>query len=77
METMSVGDFKSRFSEVLKKVMAGKEIGIAYGKKKNVVAKLVPEIESKQKRKIGILEGKATVTFTKDAKLSESDFIGL
>ncbi|ANH80122.1 prevent-host-death protein [Niabella ginsenosidivorans] len=77
METMSVGDFKTHFSEVLKKVMAGKEIGIAYGKKKEIVAKLVPRTQSQQKRKIGILEGKARVTFARNAKLSEAEFIGL
>ncbi len=36
METMSVGEFKSNFSGVLKRVLAGEEIGISFGKKKKL-----------------------------------------
>ena len=54
MKTMSVGEFKANFSEVLKRVLGGEEIGILYGKKKEIVAKLVPKTsDKKQKRKIG------------------------
>ena len=35
MIVLSVGEFKANFSEVLKKVLAGEEIGISYGKKRN------------------------------------------
>jgi len=34
MKTMSVGEFKANFSEALKSVLAGEEIGILFGKKK-------------------------------------------
>ncbi len=55
METMSVGEFKSNFSGVLKRVLAGEEIGISFGKKKEIVARLVPKGNVKKlKRKIGI-----------------------
>ena len=58
MERMTVGEFKAHFSDVLKKVQAGKEIGISYGKKKEIVARLVPPESNKGiKRKIGLLEG--------------------
>ena len=40
MEIMSVREFKARFSEVLKKVLAGEEIAISYGKSKEIVARL-------------------------------------
>jgi antitoxin (DNA-binding transcriptional repressor) of toxin-antitoxin stability system len=78
MEIMSVGEFKAKFSEVLKKVLAGEEIGISYGKSKEIVARLVPKAsEKKQKRKIGILEGKASVHFGNDFKMTEEEFLGI
>jgi prevent-host-death family protein len=78
MEKMSVGEFKANFSEVLKKVMAGEEIGISYGKKKEIVARLVPkETTKKPRRKIGILDGKGKASFSKDFKITEEEFLGL
>ena len=78
METMSVGEFKSNFSEILKRVLAGEEIGISYGKNKEVVARLVPkEKVKKPRRKLGILEGKLKVTFGKDFKMTTEEFLGL
>ena len=75
---MSVGEFKAKFSEVLKKVLAGEEIGISYGKSKEIVARLVPKAsEKKQKRKIGILEGKGSVHFGNDFKMTEEEFLGI
>ena len=78
METMSVGEFKSNFSEILKRVLAGEEIGITYGKRKKIVAKLVPKgSDKKPRRKIGILEGKGKVFFSNDFKMTEEEFLGL
>ena len=76
MEIMTVGEFKSKFSAVLKRVLAGEEIGISYGKNKEIVARLVPKIpEKKQRRRIGILEGKASVRFSKDFTITEEEFL--
>jgi antitoxin (DNA-binding transcriptional repressor) of toxin-antitoxin stability system len=78
METMSVGEFKSNFSEILRRVLAGEEIGISYGKNKEIVARLVPKGSVKKpKRKIGILEGKGKVVFSSDFKITEKEFVGL
>lgn len=77
MQVLSVGEFKSNFSEILKKVLAGEEIGISYGKKKDMVAKLVPKSSQKAKRKIGILEGKGKVTFSHDFKITEEEFLSV
>lgn len=77
MEIMSVGEFKAKFSEVLKKVLAGEEIAISYGKKKEIVARLVPKSsEKKSKRKIGIWDGKVKVKFHNDFKMTEEEFLG-
>jgi antitoxin (DNA-binding transcriptional repressor) of toxin-antitoxin stability system len=78
MERMTVGEFKAHFSDVLKKVQAGKEIGISYGKRKQIVAKLVPpDVNKGSKRKIGVLEGKSSVKFNKGFKLTEEELLGL
>lgn len=75
---MTVGEFKTNFSEALKKVLAGHEISISYGKRKEIVARLIPKpTEKKPRRKIGILDGKAKVTFSKDFKITEEEFLGL
>ena len=78
MKTMSVGEFKTHFSEVLKRVLEGEEIGILYGKKKEIVACIVPKKAIKEpKRKLGILEGKSKVVFADDFEISEEEFLGL
>ena len=78
MKIMSVGELKTNFSEVLKRVQAGEEIGIAYGKSKVVVARLVPKkMKKKEKRKIGILNGKGKVIFSRDFNLTTEEFLGL
>jgi len=77
MKTMSVGEFKANFSEVLKKVLAGEEIGILYGKRKEIVARIVPlQVGKKPRRKLGILEGKAKIRFGTNFKISEEEFLG-
>lgn len=75
---MTVGDLKSRFSEVLQDVKSGEEIAIAFGKKKEIVAYLIPKTaRAGAKRQLGILQGKGTVTFAPDFKLTDDEFLGL
>ena len=77
MKIISVGELKTKFSAILKRVQAGEEIGIAHGKNKEVVATLVPKTAAKQsKRKIGILNKKSKVIFSKDFQLSTDEFLG-
>jgi antitoxin (DNA-binding transcriptional repressor) of toxin-antitoxin stability system len=77
MDIMSVGEFKSNFSEILKEISAGKKIGVTYGKKKKMVGIFVPVEKNKNKfvRKLGIWEGKATVKFAKDWKMTDEEFL--
>jgi antitoxin (DNA-binding transcriptional repressor) of toxin-antitoxin stability system len=78
MRTMTVGDLKANFSEVLKEVQGGEKIAISFGKKKETVAYLVPKSGEKlKKRPLGLLEGKGTVTFANDFKMTEEEFLGL
>jgi antitoxin (DNA-binding transcriptional repressor) of toxin-antitoxin stability system len=54
-----VGELKSNFSSIIRRVQAGEEIEILYGKHKEAVAKIVPIDKAPVKRTLGILEGKA------------------
>ena len=78
MTIMTVGEFKRDFSAVLKRVQAGEEIAISYGKNKEIVARLVPKTaDKKPKRKLGIFNGKGAVKFNADFKMTEKEFLGL
>jgi len=74
---MSVGEFKAQFSQVLEWVRQGKTVGVTYGKKAKKVAELVPVKSAKKGglRKLGLLEGKATVKFAKDFKMTDEEFL--
>lgn len=78
MKVFTVGDFKSHFSEILEYVRLGGQVAIAFGRKKEVVALLVPPPASNVKpRPLGLLKGKAKVVFAEDFKITEEEFLGL
>lgn len=79
MYQLTVGQFKSKFSEVLTRVLQGESIGITYGKNKKKVAALVPynKYIADKKIKLGILEGKASFKIKKGFKMTEEEFLGL
>jgi antitoxin (DNA-binding transcriptional repressor) of toxin-antitoxin stability system len=77
MKTMTVGEFKAQFSQVLKAVENGERIGITFGRKKEVKAVIGPEGSDKQERKLGILEGKGEVIFKDNFKMTEEEFVDL
>jgi hypothetical protein len=78
MKKMTVGEFKTHFSEVIEQVKSGGKIAVTFGKKKEIVGYFLPEMpEPKTKRKLGILEGKASVVFHPDFKLTGEEFLGL
>lgn len=79
MYELPVGQFKSKFSEMLGIVLQGNTVGITYGKNKKKVAALVPynKYTSGQKIKLGILEGKASYKIKKGFKMTEMEFLGL
>ena len=78
MKTMTVGEFKTHFSEVIEQVKAGIEIAVTYGKKKEIVGYFLPKSSQPQaKRQLGILEGKASATFADDFKMTEEEFLGI
>jgi prevent-host-death family protein len=77
MESISVGELKSRFSEVLERVKKGEEIVISYGKRRNKVAVILPyeKYTSKQHRKIGLLKDRGACVIHKDFKLTEEEML--
>ncbi|MES2111555.1 MAG: prevent-host-death protein [Bacteroidota bacterium] len=77
MKTMSVGEFKTHFSDVLEQVKAGEKIAVTFGKKKEIVGYFLPEMPQQPKRKLGILEGKATFSFDNDFEITDEEFLGL
>jgi len=78
MKTMSVGEFKAHFSEVLEDVKAGIGIAVTYGRKKEVIGYFLPESgKSKSKRKLGPLEGKAKAIFNDDFAMTDEELLGL
>ncbi len=79
MKSLSVGEFKAQFSEVLEKVQEGESFGILFGKGKKLVAEINPPKKQKKlkKRKLGILDGKMKIVFADDFKMTEEEFINL
>ena len=79
MKTLPVGELKAQFSEVLEKVRKGEKFGIIYGKKKKPVAMIVPYVDNgkKKERKLGILDGKCSIRFADDFKMTEAEFVDL
>jgi antitoxin (DNA-binding transcriptional repressor) of toxin-antitoxin stability system len=77
MRTYTIGDFKANLSDILESVRAGESIALAYGQKKEVIAYLVPPKKiALKKRQLGLLEGKAIVSFKDNFKISEDEFLG-
>ena len=79
MQTMTVGHFKSHFSQVLDIVQHGEDIVISYGKKKEKIAVLVPydRYEGKPHRILGLLAGKASFSIAADFKVSDEELLSL
>jgi antitoxin (DNA-binding transcriptional repressor) of toxin-antitoxin stability system len=77
MKTMTVGEFKAHFAEVVEQVRSGIAIAVTYGRRKEIVGYFLPKSKkSKGKRKLGLLQGKATATFKPDFKITEEEFLG-
>lgn len=77
MQSFTVGELKSRFSEILEKVKKGEEIIISYGKKKENIAVIIPytkHIDSHE-RNLGLLEGKAQCILHEDFALDEEEML--
>ncbi|MBI2017917.1 prevent-host-death protein [Candidatus Daviesbacteria bacterium] len=77
MTQLTVGEFKAKFSQVVQKLLQGQEVVVSYGKKKEKIGVIIPYENYKKKKKIklGLLEGKASVKFAKDFKMTIDEFL--
>jgi len=77
MKTLPVAEVRTNFSSLLKEVESGKEIGISFGRKKEIIAVIIPIDEYKKikTRRLGTLEGKASVEFKGEWKISDEEFL--
>ena len=73
METISVGELKARFSEVLDRVQKGEEIIISFGKRREKVAVLLPytRYHNRRHRKLGPLKGRGGFVIRKGFKMTD------
>jgi antitoxin (DNA-binding transcriptional repressor) of toxin-antitoxin stability system len=77
METLTVGEVKTHFSEVLMRVQKGEKIKILYGKARKPIALIVPVEDLSSARKIGAFDGKASFSVEGTGKITEEEFLGL
>jgi antitoxin (DNA-binding transcriptional repressor) of toxin-antitoxin stability system len=74
---MTVGEFKSRFSEALDAVRNGETIVVSFGRNHRKVAVLAPysELKAAKKRPLGLLKSKARIRIRRDFKLTDEAFL--
>jgi prevent-host-death family protein len=77
MKTLNVGELKKHFSTVLKKVQAGEEIIISFGKKNEKIAVIIPyqNYKSNKPRPLGLLKGKAALKISDNFQISDEDLL--
>ena len=78
MRTLTIGEFKAQFSDVLTAVQAGESVIVCYGRKKLRVAALVPYAEfaaGNGKRPLGLLKGKGGFTLAEDFAMRDEEFL--
>jgi len=77
METLTIGELKTNFSEVLKKIKSGQKIGISYGKKREKVAVIVPysDYVSTPERSLGLLKDRARCIIHDDFEITEEEMV--
>ena len=77
MKVLQSSEAKTHFSSVLREIEAGNEVAIAYGRKKQTVAVIVPyeQWKKSKKRQLGTLQKKAKVHFSADFAMSDEELI--
>ncbi|MBW1998266.1 MAG: type II toxin-antitoxin system Phd/YefM family antitoxin [Deltaproteobacteria bacterium] len=77
MESIGVGELKSRFSEVLERVKRGERIVISYGKKRQRIAVLVPyeDYSFEEERRMGLLKDRGSCVIHRNFKMTDEELI--
>ena len=78
MQTVQVGEFKARFSELMDSVRNGETIVVANGRNQEKVAALIPyaQLDASTPRTLGTLVGMAKVAFADDFEVTDQDLLG-
>jgi antitoxin (DNA-binding transcriptional repressor) of toxin-antitoxin stability system len=76
VKAMTIGEFKSRFSEALDAVRKGESITVTFGRKRKAVAIVSPVPAKGTKRPLGLLAGKARIVIADDWEINDSKFLG-
>jgi antitoxin (DNA-binding transcriptional repressor) of toxin-antitoxin stability system len=76
MKTMTVAEFKARFSEVLDAVRQGESIAVTYGRSKRTIAVFQPPPKGKKKaRPVGLLDRKVSFKVGRDFEIDDSELL--
>jgi antitoxin (DNA-binding transcriptional repressor) of toxin-antitoxin stability system len=77
MKTVAVSEMKTHLYSLLKEVKSGQEIAISFGKKKEMIAVIIPydTYRKSKKRELGTLKGKVTVEFTADYAMTDAELL--
>ena len=77
-KTLTIGELKTHFSEVLEHVRQGETVVISYGRKKEKVAALIPyrDLPAAKPRSLGLLEGRAQCHILDDFTMSDEELLG-
>ncbi len=78
MKMMTIGELKTRFSEVLEQVKQGETVVVCYGKQKHKVAAIIPydQLALVSERPLGLLQGKASFVLHDDFAISDDELLG-
>ena len=76
MKTMTVAEFKARFSEALDAVRHGESIAVTYGRSKRTIAVFQPPAKAKKKpRPVGLLDGKVSFEIGRGFEIDDSELL--
>lgn len=78
MKTMTVGEIKAHFSEVLDQLeKTGEPVAISYGKRKEKIAAIVPysQVQPATQRKLGVMQDKASYVLHDNFALSDEEML--
>ena len=78
MKTMTVGELKAHFSDVLDQLSKnGEPVAISYGKKKEKIAAIIPysQLKPQTERPLGVMQGKANYVIHEDFALSDEEML--
>jgi antitoxin (DNA-binding transcriptional repressor) of toxin-antitoxin stability system len=77
MKTVTIGEFKNNLSAYAVQIQKGEGLIVTHGRRKKKIFRVLPIVKAKpKKRKLGALNGKVKVKFSKDFKITTEEFLG-